>query len=152
MIGSYGQSLVIEIQRSALVRYSPRQMFDLVNDVEDYPQRFDWCVGADVSEHDETSLTARLDLRFAGLRHSFATHNDLHCPDRIEMRLAGGPLRSLRGIWTFDALGGEGCKVGLDLAFEFSGKLIGLALQSGFRALADRMVDDFCAEAARAYG
>lgn len=144
--------LLIEIQRSALVPYSPQQMFDLVNDVENYPKRFDWCVGADVSEHDGRHLTARLELKFAGLRHGFATHNALHRPQRIEMRLAGGPLRSLRGIWTFDALGDHGCKVGLDLQFEFSGKLVGMALQAGFRGLADRLVDDFCAEAARTYG
>jgi ribosome-associated toxin RatA of RatAB toxin-antitoxin module len=29
---------MIEIRRSALVNYSPAQMFDLVNDVEAYPK------------------------------------------------------------------------------------------------------------------
>lgn len=143
---------MIEIKRTALVEYSPEQMFELVNDVEAYPKRFTWCTGADVQSHDEHSLTARLDLNFAGLRHSFATRNTLYRPRRIEMRLAGGPLRSLEGTWTFDALGERGCKVGLDLRFDFRQRLLGPALRIGFRSLADRMVDDFCAEAALAYG
>lgn len=142
---------MIEIKRSALVRYSPEQMFELVNDVEAYPKRFTWCTGANVQSHDEHNLTARLDLSFAGLRHSFSTRNTLHRPDRIEMHLVGGPLRSLDGTWTFDPLGEKGCKVSLDLRFDFRQRLLGPALRLGFRGLADRMVDDFCAEAALTY-
>lgn len=142
---------MIEIKRSALVSCSPEQMFELVNDVEAYPKRFTWCEGADVESHDEHSLVARLDLAFAGLRHSFSTHNTLYRPDRIEMRLVGGPLRSLDGTWTFEALGERGCKVSLDLRFDFRQRLLGSALRLGFRSMADRMVNDFCAEAALAY-
>ncbi|MGA7298277.1 MAG: type II toxin-antitoxin system RatA family toxin [Rhodanobacteraceae bacterium] len=142
---------MIEIKRSALVACSPEQMFDLVNDVEAYPKRFGWCEGAAVQSHDEHSLTARLDLAFAGLRHSFSTHNTLQRPERIDMHLAGGPLRSLDGTWTFKALGTEGCKVSLDLRFDFRQRLLGPALRLGFRSMADRMVNDFCAEAALAY-
>lgn len=143
---------MIEIRRSALVKYAPEQMFDLVNNVEAYPKRFAWCVGADVASHDDNSLTARLDLRFAGMHQSFATHNTLQRPERIDMHLAGGPLRSLTGVWTFAPCGEHGCKIGLDLSFEVANKLLGSALKLGFRSLADRMVDDFCAEAKRAYG
>ena len=143
---------MVEIKRSALVRYSPEQMFDLVNDVEAYPKRFTWCTGADVTSHDEHSLVARLDLSFAGMRHSFSTHNTLQRPERIDMRLVGGPLRSLDGTWHFIALGERGCKVVLELRFDFRHRLLGSALGLGFRGLADRMVDDFCAEAALAYG
>ncbi|HET6632464.1 MAG TPA: type II toxin-antitoxin system RatA family toxin [Rhodanobacteraceae bacterium] len=143
---------MIDIRRSALVPFTPAQMFALVNDVEAYPKRFAWCVGADVTSHDENSLTARLDLRFAGMRHSFATRNTLHRPDRIEMNLVGGPLRSLRGVWTFEPRGDNGSKIELDLSFEVANRLLGSALGLGFRTLADKMVDDFCAEARRAYG
>lgn len=143
---------MIEIQRSALVAYTPAQMFDLVNDVEAYPSRFSWCAGAEVQSHDAHNLTARLDLRFAGLQHSFSTHNSLQRPQRLEMRLAGGPLRELDGTWTFIALGEHGCKVALDLQFDFSSRLIGQAFRLGFRGLADRLVDDFCAEARRIHG
>lgn len=142
---------MVEIQRSALVACSPEQMFNLVNDVEAYPRRFAWCEGADVESHDEQSLTARLDLAFAGLRHSFSTRNTLQRPHRIDMRLVGGPLRSLEGTWLFQPLGERGCKVSLELRFDFRQRLLGTALRFGFRGIADRMVDDFCAEAALAY-
>lgn len=143
---------MIEIKRSALVACSPEQMFALVNDVEAYPKRFTWCEDADVLSQDEHSLTARLDLSFVSLRHSFSTHNTLHRPEQIDMQLVGGPLRSLDGTWTFEPCGDRGCKVSLDLRFDVRQRLLGAALRLGVRGMADRMVNDFCAEAALAYG
>ncbi|HEX7339551.1 MAG TPA: type II toxin-antitoxin system RatA family toxin [Rhodanobacteraceae bacterium] len=143
---------MIEIRRSALVRYSPAQMFDLVNDVEAYPKRFGWCSDAKVLERDGDELVARLDLRFAGLRHSFTTRNVAQAPDRITVALVEGPFHTLEGQWTFDALNGRGCKVGLQLDFDYTGRIGSMALKLGFQGLANHMVDDFCREARTVYG
>lgn len=126
-------------------------MFDLVNDVQAYPDRFSWCSGAHVLEHEGDTLVARLDLRFAGLGHSFTTRNRAHEPDRITIDLVEGPFRSLEGLWCFDPLGDNGCKVGLVLDFDYQG-FGGMALKIGFQGLANRMVDDFCRVAKRVYG
>lgn len=143
---------VIEIRRSALVKYSPAQMFDLVNEVEAYPKRFAWCVGADVLERHDDALVARLDLKFAGFRQSFTTRNVVDPPRRLQMNLVEGPFRSLEGLWDFIALGDAGCKVAFALDFDYAGRLGGGALKLGFQGLAGRMVDDFCREAERVYG
>ena len=139
------------VHRQALVRHSPEQMFDLVNDVEAYPRRFAWCAGARVRERGEGFLVARLDLRFAGLTQHFVTRNEIDRPRRIGMRFVEGPFRTLFGEWEFTPLGNEGCKTSLTLDFEISNPLTGLALRMGFQKLADRMVDDFVAESNRTY-
>lgn len=170
----------MQIHRHALVRYTPEQMFGLVNDVEAYPRRFPWCLAARVTEHDDRHLVARLDLRFAGVTQHFSTRNVLERPHRIRMQFVDGPFDWLHGVWSFTPLGGTpvspdpasqlppqagegalersaaasnpaGCKVALDLDFEVSNKLTGFAFGLGFKKLADRMVDDFCAEARRTY-
>ncbi len=143
---------MIEIRRSALVRYSPVQMFDLVNDVEAYPKRFPWCVGAQVLERTEDVLVARLDLKYAGFRQSFTTRNTTTPPSRLHMSLVDGPFRSLDGVWDFIALGDAGSKVSFALDFDYASKLVGSALKLGFQGLASRMVEDFCKEAERTYG
>jgi ribosome-associated toxin RatA of RatAB toxin-antitoxin module len=66
------------------------------------------------------------------------------------MTLVEGPLRALDGVWDFIALGDSGCKVAFALDFDYAG-IGGAALKLGFQALATRMVDDFCREAARVY-
>ena len=143
---------MIEIRRSALVKYSPAQMFDLVNEVEAYPKRFAWCAGVEVLERHDDVLVARLDLKFAGFRQSFTTRNLVDPPRRLQMSLVDGPFRSLEGVWDFTALGDAGCKVAFALDFDYAGRLGGGALRLGFQGLAGRMVDDFCREAERVYG
>ncbi len=146
------EAAVIEIRRSALVKYSPAQMFDLVNEVEAYPKRFEWCVGADVLERGEGQLVARLDLKFAGFRQSFTTRNTTQRPRSLQMSLEDGPFRSLEGLWEFIALGDAGSKVAFALDLDYGGWIGGGAIKLGFQGLASRMVDDFSREAARVYG
>ncbi|MGN2243037.1 type II toxin-antitoxin system RatA family toxin [Frateuria sp. GZRR33] len=142
---------MIEIRRSALVNYTPAQMFDLVNDVEAYPKRFAWCAGAQVLEREGDTLVARLDLRYAGLKQSFTTRNTTEAPRRLHMQLVEGPFRSLDGLWEFIPLGDQGCKIAFALDFDYVG-LGATAIKLGFQALASKMVDDFGREARRAYG
>ena len=142
---------MIHIRRSAIVRYSPVQMFDLVNDVEAYPRRFAWCAAAQVLARDDGALTARLEVRIAGMTQAFTTRNSLTPPRIIAMQLVDGPFRHLAGAWEFTALG-DGCKISLALDFDYSGRLMAPIMRAGFEKLADRMVDEFCVEAQRTYG
>ena len=139
---------MIQIRRSALVMQTPERMFDLVNDVEAYPRRFGWCVASTILARDEASMTARLDVRVAGLALGFTTRNTLDRPVRIVMNLVDGPFSALVGEWTFAALGDAGCRIALALDFDYSG-MTAPVLRMGFRNLADRMVDDFVRESRR---
>jgi ribosome-associated toxin RatA of RatAB toxin-antitoxin module len=132
------------IHRHALVSHSARRMYDLVNDVADYPRRFDWCETAEEVSESAGEMVARLGLRAAGLRLAFTTRNTLKPPTRIALALEDGPFDSFDGLWTFHSLAEDACKVSLTLEFEVASKLIGAGLALGFQSLADRMVDDFC--------
>ena len=132
-----------KIQRSALVEHSAARMFALVNDIEAYPRRFDWCEAAQVLEADDAHVVARLDLGLGALRTWFTTENTLSPPHHIDMQLRDGPFRKLSGRWQFHALDESACKVTLTLEFEPLSRLLAPALTLGFQGLADRMVDDF---------
>jgi ribosome-associated toxin RatA of RatAB toxin-antitoxin module len=118
-------------------------MFALVNDIEAYPRRFDWCEAAQVLEADDAHVIARLDLGLGALRTWFTTQNTLSPPHHIDMQLRDGPFRRLSGRWQFHALDESACKVTLTLEFEPLSRLLAPALTLGFQGLADRMVDDF---------
>ena len=139
-----------KIHRHALVRHSAARMYGLVNDVEAYPRRFDWCEGARVIEVSDTHMLARLELRVAGFPFAFTTRNRLEKPTRIDLQLEDGPFSDFSGHWRFHSLAEDACKVSLDLDFVVAGTLVGSALAVAFRGLGDRMVDDFCREADRA--
>ena len=141
-----------KVQRSALVMYSDQAMFDLVNDVANYPQFMDGCQGAEVFEHSDVMMVARLDLKKAGVTTSFMTRNILNSPTTIEMSLEDGPFKALRGVWHFNALTPEACKVSLDLEFEFNSMAMGMAASKLFSNMANNLVDSLCRRADQVYG
>ena len=143
---------MIQIRRSAIVQHSAERMFELVNDVASYPTRFTWCTNAEVLDHDAGHVTARIEVRVAGFTQSFTTRNTLEPPTRIALALVDGPFRQLSGSWDFMPLGEVGCKVSLALDFVYTGVLMAAVIRAGFQKLADRMVDEFSAEADRLYG
>ena len=132
-----------QIQRSAIVARSARVLYELVADVERYPQRFGWCKSATVEPVDALQVEATLSVGFAGMNAAFTTRNRMTPHERIDLAFAAGPFRSLSGAWTFRALGEHGCRIGLQLDFEVSSRYLGTALATGVQGLADRMVDDF---------
>ena len=118
-------------------------MFDLVNDIAAYPQRFRWCSAAQILEQGDQRLVARLDLGLGSFSTWFMTENTLVRPHSIDMQLRDGPFKRLHGRWEFHSLAEDACKVSLELEFEPKSLLLAPALALGFQGLADRMVNDF---------
>lgn len=144
--------MTTRIERSALVGYAPRRMFDLVRDVNSYPQFLSWCSDASVTEESGETQVATLEISLAGLKQRFTTRNTLAPPSRIGMELESGPFRHLDGAWTFDPVGEDGCRVTLRLTFAVASRVLAGALEKGFARVADRLVDDFCRRAESVYG
>jgi len=128
------------IQRSALVLHSAQAMFDLVNDIEAYPQYMEGCSGAEVISRDDKEVIARLDLRKAGISHSFTTRNHLSPPQLVEMTLLDGPFSYFQGVWQFKALQDNASKVSLDLEFAFKSGMLNKAAGKLFTRVADNLV------------
>lgn len=141
------------LNRSALVPYTPTEMFALVDDIESYPQFLPWCRTTQVHSRDEDNVYATIELARGAIHKSFTTHNRLQHGKTIEMRLVEGPFRHLEGFWRFDPIGeAEGCRVSLAMEFEFSSKIISLALGPIFNEIASTLVDAFCRRARDYYG
>ncbi|MCK9532526.1 MAG: type II toxin-antitoxin system RatA family toxin [Gammaproteobacteria bacterium] len=140
------------VQKSAIVPYSASEMFVLVDDVDAYPQFLPWCSGARVHSRTEDEVHATVEIAHGALHKSFSTRNRLQAGKMIEMRLVDGPFRRLEGFWRFDALGDKACKVSLDLEFEFSSRIIGMALGPVFSQITSTFVDSFRRRAEQVYG
>lgn len=140
------------ISRNALVAYSATEMYQLVDDIPAYPQFLPWCKASEEMSRDDDEVTARLDLSHSGLQKSFTTKNRLQIDKMIEMRLVEGPFKHLQGFWRFEALGEKACKVSLDMEFEFSNRLVGMAMGSVFSQAANTLVDAFCKRAEDVHG
>ncbi len=141
------------ISRHAIVPYSPEQMFRLVDDVERYPEFLPWCASAREISREGNVVTGCVELAKGGVHKSFTTRNVLSPPEKIEMSLVEGPFKHLHGFWRFQPLkNGEACKVSLELDYEFSNRLVSLAIGPVFNTVANSLVDAFVARARKIYG
>jgi ribosome-associated toxin RatA of RatAB toxin-antitoxin module len=151
-----------EVRRSALVPYTPAQMYRLVNDVAGYPKFVPWCPVARVLEVGDASVTAMLEIVRAGVRVKLTTRNTLVPDERIDMALLDGPLARFSGRWDFVPIraagdtGGaagavRGCRVELTVAFEFKNAAVGLVIGPLFESSWDSLVDAFVKRAHEVY-
>jgi ribosome-associated toxin RatA of RatAB toxin-antitoxin module len=128
------------VERSALLRFRAADMHQLVADIEAYPEFLPGCVSARIEQADAEWVRARLGFRVKGLSDSFSTENrNEPLPDgasRIHMRLLDGPFRQLSGVWEFQPLADDACKVSLSLSLDFGNRL----LESTLGPMIDRAV------------
>lgn len=140
------------INRSALLPYSARQLFDLVSDVESYPSYMEGCVGARILRREDQLLEARLDLARGGINQSFSTRNRMRAAQEITLELLDGPFEYFSGHWDFRALDDSACKMSLYLEFKFSSKLLGVAASRLFEKVTNNLVDAVGRRATQIYG
>lgn len=140
------------IKRNALVNYTPKQMFELVNNIQDYPRFLPWCHASHINHSDAEKVEATLDIAWSGITKSFTTCNHLYPYERTEISLVHGPFRHLEGRWHFTPLGENGCRVDLELEFELTGSFFDRLFQPIFHNIANSLVDLFCKRAVEIYG
>jgi len=136
-----------EIKRSALVTFSPEQMFDLVIDVERYPQFLPWVAGAELHQRSERDLLASMEMRRSGVTERFTTRNEFDRPSFMTMQLVDGPFRVLYGRWTFTPIGEAGTRVELEMRFEFANPVISMLFGKAFEQSCGQLIDAFIARA-----
>jgi len=139
------------ISKSALVPFSPQQMYELVNNINDYPQFLNWCEGASILNESDDQITASVQINKGGLKKTFTTVNTLKPFQLIEMQLLEGPFEKLSGEWRFEPLGENAAKVFLDLEFTFKSKLLDMSLSPIFTKIANSQLDAFVARAKKIY-
>ena len=139
------------VSKSALVTFSAAQMFDLVADMESYPEFLPWCVAAEILSREEGEMCGRMEVSRVGIHQAFTTCNQFRPGEHMEISLVDGPFRKLHGSWNFTPLRDDACKVELTLDFEFSGNLIDKAFGAVFNQIANTLVDSFCRRAEDVY-
>lgn len=140
------------VQKSALVKFSAQQMFDLVNDIEAYPEFLPWCSGSRIITREDGIVEAELLISKGGFKKSFATRNKIENGRRMTVSLLNGPFSHLDGVWDFVPLRENASKISLDLEFEMSGKLASLAFGAVFNQICNTMVSSFTGRAKSVYG
>lgn len=139
------------ISKTALVPHSAAEMYQLVDGIPDYPEFLPWCGGSSEQSRTDDEVRASVEIAYGAIHKSFTTLNRLQKNKMIEISLVDGPFKHLHGFWRFDALSDTACKVSLDMEYEFSNRLVSMALGPAFSQIANSMMDAFVKRAGVVY-
>jgi ribosome-associated toxin RatA of RatAB toxin-antitoxin module len=127
-------------------------MYELVLNVEAYPEFLPWCSAARVIELNDEQQVASVSIAKQFQQTQFTTRNQLQTDQQIAMSLQDGPFKHLDGVWRFKALSDDACKVELDIEFQFSSSLFEKMIGPAFNVVTDTIVTAFVKRAGEVYG
>ena len=140
------------IHETRRLPYSAEQMFDLVADVDKYPQFLPWVVATRVRSRTEEELVADMLVGFKALREKFTSRVELSRPTRLEVHYVDGPMRDLDNLWQFRDLPEGGCEVDFSVDFTFRNKMFEMLAGQYFDRAFRKMVTAFEERAESLYG
>jgi coenzyme Q-binding protein COQ10 len=144
-------------QLTRILPYQPRQLFELVGDVERYPQFVPWVMRLSARNRRPDGegvirLDAEAEVGFSIIHERFSTSVRLDEPAlAIDVDLISGPFRRLHNGWRFKHHP-RGAELGFEIDFQFKSRLLDGFLRANFHHAVNRLVGCFEARAAELYG
>lgn len=134
--------------------YSPQQLFDMVIDIERYPQFLPWCRAARIVDRAEHSFLGELIISFKHITESYTsrvTPQRGNAPE-IHVEMVRGPFKHLSNHWRFEPRADGGTDIHFHIDFQFKVKLLESIIGGLFHRAAEKMVQAFSERADRLYG
>lgn len=133
--------------------FTPTQLFDLVADIERYPEFLPWCIAARIKRRDGNQIWADLIIGFKMVRERFTSRVTLdRANHRIDVAYTEGPFRHLNNHWIFKPAPDGGTIIDFYVDFEFRSLLLQKVIGALFGEAVRRMVGAFEARAKTLYG
>lgn len=120
-----------------VVKHTADQMFDLVADVEQYPQFLPLCEALTVRSRKERDgkvlLLADMTVGYKAIRETFTTQVLLNKAERtIDVKYIDGPFKYLDNRWRFEPSGEGQSNVLFDIDYEFKSRILGALMGTMF--------------------
>jgi ribosome-associated toxin RatA of RatAB toxin-antitoxin module len=137
------------VKKTAIVFHSQIEMFNLVDQIENYPSFLPWCGSTQVIHRDSAITRATIEINFKGIKQSFTTENIKKSDQLMQIRLIDGPFKHLSGSWMFNKLDANSCQIELTLEYQFNNVLLETLISPVFNIIANTFIDEFIKEANR---
>lgn len=135
-----------------ILPYTSKQLFDLVVDVEKYPQFLPWCMACRIKDQKDNLLIADLIVGYKVIREKFTSKVSFTEPSDILVEYLDGPMEYLHNKWHFKDIGDGSCEVTFFVDFEFKNPLLKGLMGVFFDEIIRRMTGAFETRAKDLYG
>jgi coenzyme Q-binding protein COQ10 len=123
---------------SISIKHSPDELFDLVADIESYPEFLPWVNAARILERKDNFIIAELMIKYNIFRSKYTSKVRLIPKKEIIVELVDGPFKYLHNHWKF-----KDGKVSFMLDFELKSKLLESMITQEFDHYNNKMMDAF---------
>lgn len=140
------------------VRHAAADMFDLVADVEKYPEFVPLCQSLRVRSRTDKGervevLTASMTIAYKLIQQTFTSRVTLDRPNlKILVEYLDGPFSRLQNRWSFKPTGDDACEVEFYIDYEFKSRTFGMLMGAVFDTVFRKMAAAFEARADKVYG
>jgi len=135
-----------------IVPYSAKQLFDMVLDIEEYPEFLPWCMGARINKVLKNNLEADVIIGYRFFREEFSSRVFFKESKKIEVEYLKGPMRHLQNKWEFKDLREGQCQVDFYVEFSMKSKFFEAIIEQFFQIALVKMIDSFEKRAFEIYG
>ena len=125
------------------LQFSASQMFNLVSDIEKYPEFLPWCMGLRIKNRNADLIVADMVIGYKMFREQFTSKVKLTAPDRIDVMYEDGPFKYLNNKWVFIDKEDGSCIIDFYVDFEFNSKFMEKMVGSIFGEAVKVMVNAF---------
>ncbi len=132
--------------------YTQKQLFDMVADIERYPEFLPWCTAARIRKREGNIVVADLMIGFKMVRERFTSKVEINPPSAIHVRYAEGPFKYMNNHWVFDPMPDGGTLIDFYVDFEFHSKVLQKIMGALFNEAVKLMVSAFEKRAVQLYG
>lgn len=132
-----------KIRVSETLPFTCQEMYDVVVDVESYPQFLPWCSHSRVWDKKDDQFVAELTVSFKGVREKFQTLDEIVPNRKVTITLKSGPFRHLISTWEFRPLEGSRTKVDFFIDFKFSNRMKEMLMGPVFTQISKQMIQAF---------
>lgn len=125
------------------LNYSDKQMFDLIIDVEKYPEFLPWCKSTNIYDKDTNIFYSDMEIGFNLIKEKFTSRVTTLHSKKIHSEAISGPFNKMNNIWEIENLSHNKCRITLNIEFDFKSFLLRNLMGKLFEVSAIKMIDAF---------
>ena len=125
------------------LNYSDKQMFDLIIDVEKYPEFLPWCKSTNIYDKDNNIFYSDMEIGFNLIKEKFTSRVTTLSTKRIHSEAISGPFNKMNNTWEIENISHNKCKITLNIEFDFKSFLLRNLMGKLFEVSAIKMIDAF---------
>jgi coenzyme Q-binding protein COQ10 len=142
---------VVKYSIKQKLNYSNKQMFDLISDVEKYPEFLPWCKSTNIYNKSNDIFYSDMEIGFKLIKETFTSKVTLAELNKVSSEAVSGPFKKMNNIWEIEYITDKECELNLTIEFEFKSFILQNIIGKLFEKASKKMITAFEERAKQLY-